>query len=51
MYIKTTDFVVYLEQREDINLSIREIIEKSGTQLVVPARTTYIEGDTSPLNG
>ena len=51
VYIKTTDFVVYLEQREDINLSIREIIEKSGTQLVVPARTTYIEGNPSPAIG
>jgi len=48
VYIKTVDFAEYLEYREDINLSIREIIETSGTQLVVPANTTYFEGDTSP---
>jgi len=48
VYIKTRDFVEYLEQREAINLSITEVIESSGTQLVVPARTTYYEGTTPP---
>ena len=50
VYIKTKDFVEYLAQREDINLRITEIIESSGTQLVVPTRTTYFEGTTSPEN-
>jgi MscS family membrane protein len=48
VYIKTKDFVEYLAQREDINLRIREIIEDSGTQLVVPTRTTYFEGMPAP---
>jgi MscS family membrane protein len=48
VYIRTRDFAEYLQYREDINLSIREIIETSGTQLVIPANTTYFEGDTSP---
>ena len=47
VYIKTKDFVEYLEHREDINLKIRQLIESSGTQLVVPTRTTYFEGMTS----
>jgi MscS family membrane protein len=50
VYIKTRDFIEYLEQREDINLKIAAIIESSGTQLVVPTRTTYLEGATSPTN-
>ncbi|MGB5520655.1 MAG: mechanosensitive ion channel domain-containing protein, partial [Gammaproteobacteria bacterium] len=48
VYIKTRDFAEYLEYREDINLSIQGIIETAGTQLVVPTRTTYLEGSTSP---
>jgi MscS family membrane protein len=47
VYIKTQDFVEYLEHREDINLKIANIIESSGTRLVVPTRTTYFEGMTS----
>jgi len=49
VYIKTRDFVEYLQYREDINLSIASIIESSGTQLVVPTRTTYFEGSASPI--
>lgn len=48
VYIKTRDFAEYLQHREDINLSIADIIEASGTQLVVPTRTTYFEGTASP---
>jgi len=48
VYIMTRDFAEYLQYREDINLSIADIIEASGTQLVVPTRTTYFEGATSP---
>jgi len=50
VYIKTVDFIEYLEYREDINLSITNIIESSGTRLVVPTRTTYFEGSTSPVS-
>ena len=48
VYIKTRDFAEYLQYREDINLTIADIIEASGTQLVVPTRTTYFEGAASP---
>jgi len=44
VYIKTQDFVEYLQYREDINLQVKDIIEASGTDLVVPANTTYFEG-------
>jgi MscS family membrane protein len=47
VYIRTRDFVEYLEHREDINLKIANIIESSGTRLVVPTRTTYFEGMNS----
>lgn len=50
VYIKTRDFAEYLQYREDINLSIADIIEASGTQLVVPTRTTYFEGAASPAS-
>ena len=43
----TRDFTEYLVYREDINFRIADIIESSGTQLVVPTRTTYFEGATS----
>ena len=49
VYIRTQDFIEYLQYREDINLSIANIIESSGTQLVVPTRTTYFE-NTSPVS-
>ncbi len=48
VYIKTQDFVEYLQHREDINLRIKDIIEASGTRLVVPANTTYFEGSALP---
>jgi len=50
VYIKTRDFVEYLEHREDINLNIQRIIETAGTQLVVPTRTTYLEGGPAPVS-
>ena len=39
VYIKTRDFVVYLEQREDVNIKINDIIESAGAHLTVPAKT------------
>ena len=38
VYIKTRDFVEYLEHREDINLRINDIIESAGAHLTVPVR-------------
>ncbi|MGB5279148.1 MAG: hypothetical protein WBO73_00170 [Gammaproteobacteria bacterium] len=48
VYIETRDVVEYLEQCEDINLSTQGIIEASGTQPVIPTRTTYFEDSPSP---
>ncbi|MBE9560620.1 MAG: mechanosensitive ion channel family protein, partial [Proteobacteria bacterium] len=39
VYIKTTDFVEYLEHREGINLRINDIVESAGAHLVVPTKT------------
>jgi MscS family membrane protein len=39
VYIKTTDFVEYLEHREDINLRINDIVESAGAHLTVPVKT------------
>ncbi len=50
VYIKTQDFVEYLQYREDINLSLVKIIESSGTQLVVPTTTTHLEGAALPAS-
>jgi len=38
VYIKTRDFVEYLEHREDINLRINDIIEAAGAHLTVPVK-------------
>jgi len=45
-YIKTRDFVEYLEQREDVNLKINDIIEAAGAKLALP--TTNINLAQSP---
>ena len=37
VYIKTRDFVEYLEHREDVNLKINDIVASVGVELVVPA--------------
>ena len=39
VYIKTRDFVEYLEHREDINLQINDIVESAGAKLTVPVKT------------
>jgi MscS family membrane protein len=44
IYIKTQDFIEYLQYREDINLAIRGIIDTTGTELVVPTSTMHVEG-------
>jgi len=40
--LKHTVFAEYLERREEINLSVNDIIASAGVQLVVPTKTTYI---------
>lgn len=47
VYIKTRDFVEYLEHREDINLSINDIVETAGVELVVPARNINLHQSTN----
>lgn len=44
VYIKTSDFAVYLEHREAINLAIHDIVESAGVKLVVPTRASYLKG-------
>ncbi|RKZ88929.1 MAG: hypothetical protein DRQ39_01565 [Gammaproteobacteria bacterium] len=43
IFIKTTDFAQYLEYREDINLSIVDIMEQEGVKLIVPVNTVQLE--------
>lgn len=43
VYIKTRDFVEYLEQREDINLRINDIVAAAGVKLVVPTKTVNLQ--------
>jgi MscS family membrane protein len=50
VYIKTTDFVEYLEHREDINLRVYEIIESCNTKLAVPTRITQLEQSETTTN-
>jgi len=38
IYIKTKDFLEYLEHREDINLRINDIVESAGAHLTVPVK-------------
>lgn len=38
VYIKTRDFIEYLEHREDINLRINDIVESAGARLAVPTK-------------
>ena len=50
VYIKTTDFIEYLEHREDINLRVSEIIESCNTKLAVPTRITQLEQNKITAN-
>jgi small-conductance mechanosensitive channel len=42
-YLDTTDWVVYLELAEGLNMRILEIVAQAGTTLSLPARTLHIE--------
>ena len=49
IYIKTKDFVEYLEHREDINLHINDIIEAAGAHLTVPVKTINVRQSSESL--
>jgi MscS family membrane protein len=42
VYIKTKDFLEYLEHREDINLRINDIVESAGAHLTVPVKAISV---------
>ena len=42
VYIKTRDFVEYLEHREDVNLKINDIVASVGVELVIPASSVDV---------
>jgi MscS family membrane protein len=48
-YIKTRDFVEYLEHREDINLKINDIVESAGAHLTVPAKSISLTQSSESL--
>jgi MscS family membrane protein len=39
VFIKTRDFIEYLEYREEINLNINDIVEAAGAHLAVPTKS------------
>lgn len=49
VYIKTKNFVEYLEHREDINLKINDIIEAAGAHLTVPASSISLAQSSESL--
>ena len=46
VYIKTRDFVEYLEHREDVNLKINDIVASVGVELVIPASSVDVHQAT-----
>jgi MscS family membrane protein len=44
-YVLATDYAVFLEIQEDLLLRIMDILERSGTGLALPSRTTYVTRD------
>lgn len=51
-YIKTTDYLEFLEWREDLNLKILDLLEEAGVKLVIPSSTTFLESrDRQTLTG
>lgn len=47
VYISATDWLQYLEVREDINFKIMGIVEASGTSFAFPSQTSYLAWDAS----
>ena len=50
VYIKTRDFVEYLEHREDVNLKINDIVASVGVELVIPASSVDLHQATDVLS-
>jgi MscS family membrane protein len=44
-YVDVTDYGVFLEVVEDLNLRIMEIVERAGTAFAFPSQTTYVRPD------
>jgi MscS family membrane protein len=44
-YVVTTDWAEFLAAREDILLSMMDVVEGAGTALALPSRTIYFGGD------
>jgi MscS family membrane protein len=47
VYISATDWLQYLEVREDINFKIMSIVEAAGTGFAFPSQTSYLALDPS----
>ncbi|MHC5083403.1 MAG: mechanosensitive ion channel family protein [Planctomycetota bacterium] len=47
-YIKRTDYALYLEVSEDLNLRIMDIIAAAGTELAVPVQNVWFEQNAEP---
>ncbi len=42
-YVRTTDWKSYLDIRQDINLTIMEVVQRHGTSFAFPSQSIYIE--------
>ncbi len=47
VYVSATDWLQYLEVREDINFKIMSIVEAAGTGFAFPSQTSYLALDPS----
>ena len=45
-YIRTTDWLLYLAIREDINLRLMDIVKEAGTGFAFPSQTAYLGRDS-----
>lgn len=50
-YCKTANWAQFTVIRQDIILTVAEIIEASGAQLAAPTQLTYLSADTKKING
>lgn len=48
-FTKTTQWVKYLEVKEDINLKIMDILEEEGVSVAFPSRSLYFEKDSNKI--
>lgn len=49
VYLSATDWLEYLEIREDINFRIMRIVEASGSGFAFPSQTSYLAWDASVI--